>query len=49
MAARLDLRVDERAKVLSSMREADFFTPELSQVDGEIARYAVGCAESGGS
>jgi len=41
----LKLPADERATVLSCMREADFLTRELAQVDGEIARYAVGCAE----
>jgi len=41
----LELPADERATVLSCMREADFLTRELAQVDREIARYAVGCAE----
>jgi hypothetical protein len=30
---------------LSCLREADFLARELAQIDREIARYAVGCAE----
>lgn len=41
----LKLPADERATVLSCLREADFLTRELAQVDRDIARYAVGCAE----
>jgi transposase len=41
----LKLPADERATILSCMREADFLARELAQVDREIARYAVGCAE----
>jgi transposase len=41
----LELPADERATVLSCLREADFLTRELAQVDREIARYAVGCPE----
>jgi hypothetical protein len=29
----------------SCLREADFLTRELARIDGEIARYAVSCAE----
>jgi transposase len=43
--AALQLPADERAMVLSCLREADFLARELAQVDREIARYAVGCAE----
>ena len=41
----LQLPGDERATVLSCLREADFLTRELVIVDREIARYAVGCSE----
>jgi len=41
----LELPADERATILSCMREADFLARELAQVDREIARYAVGCPE----
>ena len=41
----LKLPADERATVLSCLREADFLTRELARVDRDIARYAVGCAE----
>jgi transposase len=41
----LDLPADERATILSCIREADFLARELAHVDREIARYAVGCPE----
>jgi transposase len=41
----LDLPADERATILSCLREADFLTRELKHVDREIARYAVGCPQ----
>jgi transposase len=44
----LQLPDDERATILSCMREADFLARELAQVDREIARYAVGARRSGG-
>jgi transposase len=37
----LELPADERATILSCMREADFLARELQIVDREIARYAV--------
>ena len=41
----LELPADERATIVSCLREADFLARELAQVDREIARYAIGCAE----
>jgi transposase len=41
----LQLAADERATILSCMREADFLARELAQVDREIARYAVANAK----
>ena len=41
----LELPADERATILSCMREADFLARELKQVDREIARYVVGNPE----
>jgi transposase len=41
----LELPDDERATILSCIREADFLTRELAIVDREIARYAVTNAE----
>jgi transposase len=41
----LKLPDDERATVLSCLREADFLGRELAMVDREIARYAVGCPQ----
>jgi transposase len=43
--AGLPLPTDERATVLSCLREADFLGRELAQIDREIARYALGCPE----
>jgi transposase len=43
--ATLELPPDEREMVNSCLREADFLTAELTRVDGDIARYALGCAE----
>ena len=37
----LKLPADERATILSCLREADFLARELAQIDREIARYAV--------
>ncbi|MCA1680034.1 MAG: transposase [Actinobacteria bacterium] len=41
----LKLPADERATILSCIREADFLAREIAVVDREIARYAVGNAE----
>jgi transposase len=43
--ATLELPADEREMVNSCLREADFLTGELARIDGEIARYALGCPE----
>ncbi len=45
MQDRLERPAGEHATVQSCLREADFLTRELKQVDREIARYAVGCPE----
>jgi hypothetical protein len=42
MAAGPQLPADERATILSCLREADFLAHELAQIDREIARCAVG-------
>jgi transposase len=43
--AMLQLPIDERDMVDSCLREADFLTGEIARIDGEIARYALGCTE----